>query len=280
MKSGRQSVIAACLAVGIGGLTNSPGVQAEPVAPDCYQTLDLANFRPVPAREVILGVDETTVFPSELIDELVAKVRKTIQPGDRVTLIAFSANSRQHYLRVLTTTDLDQPPSATAQRQMPVRRVADLNHCITLQRTTKTKAMEEALRAALKRASNSIPYSEIVGAVRDISTRLQASPAPIKLLILGSDGLQHSPGLSFYEQKAIRVVDPARELAGLRAKGLLATLSGVRVFVFGGGLAPPDAGFRDQAELVALESFWREYIKESGGSLVAFGKPVPLVDFK
>ena len=220
------------------------------------------------------------MFPQQLVEELVAKVRKTIQPGDRVSLIAFSAMSRQHYLRVLTTVELDQPPNATAQRQMPVRRVAELDRCITLQRITMVKAVDEALRSALKRASNSIPYSEIVGAVRDIGTRLQASPAPIKILILGSDCLQNSPALTFHAQQAIRVVDPAREIAGLRAKGLLATLSGVRVFVFGGGLAPPDAGYRDQSELVALESFWAEYIKESGGSLVAFGKPVVLVDFK
>jgi len=61
---------------------------------------------------------------------------------------------------------------------------------------------------------------------------------------------------------------------------LLSDLGGARVYVFGGGLAPPDAGFRDQAELVALESFWRRYVKDSGGELVAFGKPVPLVDFR
>lgn len=253
---------------------------AQPAAVDCYALLSLEKFKPAPSRELVILIDETTVFTPDLINTFTAKVGKTVQPGDRVSLIGFSAVSNKHHVKELASVDIDRMPEPAAERDLPVRRAGDLNQCVTLQKVTKGRAIETVLRAALKRASHTIPFSEIVGAFRDIGGRLKASEAKTRVVIVATDGLQHSATLTFYDHKAIRLLDAEKEATSLRARGLLSDLGGARVYVFGGGLAPPDAGFRDQAELVALESFWRRYVKDSGGELVAFGKPVPLVDFR
>lgn len=253
---------------------------APPPAVDCYKLLSLEKFKPGPARELVLLIDETTVFTPELINSFAGKVAKAVQPGDRVSLIGFSAVSNKHHVHELASVDVDRMPEPAVERDLPVRRAGDLSQCVTLQRVTKGRALDGAVRAALQRASNAIPFSEIIGAFRDIGGRLKASEAPSRVVIVATDGLQHSATVTFYDHKAIRLLDPEKEATSLRARGLLSDLAGARVYVFGGGLAPPDAGFRDQAELVALEAFWRRYLKDSGGELVAFGKPVPLVDFK
>lgn len=253
---------------------------AQPAVVDCYALLSLEKFKPAPSRELVIVIDETTVFSPDLINTFTAKVAKTVQPGDRVSLIGFSAVSNKHHVHELASVDVDRMPEPAAERDLPVRRASDLNQCVTLQKVTKGRAIDTALRAALKRASHTIPFSEIVGAFRDIGGRLKASEAKNRVVIVATDGLQHSATLTFYDHKAIRLLDADKEATGLRARGLLSDLAGARVYVFGGGLAPPDAGFRDQSELLALEAFWCRYIKDSGGELVAFGKPVPLVDFR
>lgn len=264
----------------MAGLLSAPWSHAAAPAVDCYKVLSLEKFKPGPARELVLLIDETTVFTSDLIDTFTAKVAKAVQPGDRVSLIGFSAVSNKHHVHELASIELDRMPEPAIERDLPVRRAGDLSQCVTLQRVTKGRAIDTAVRAALKRASHNIPFSEIIGAFRDIGGRLAASEAPSRIVIVATDGLQHSATLTFYDHKAIRLLDPEKEAVSLRARGLLSELAGARVYVFGGGLAPPDAGFRDQSELVALEAFWRRYIKDSGGKLVGFGKPVPLVDFR
>ena len=264
----------------VGLLSSHSSQAAQPTAADCYTLLSLEKFKPVPSRELVILIDQTTVFTPDLVNTFAAKVAKTVQPGDRVSLIGFSAVSNKHHVHELATVDVDRMPEPAIERDLPVRRAADLSQCVTLQKVTKARAIDTAVRVALKRASHTIPFSEIVGAFRDIGGRLKASEAKTRVVIVATDGLQHSATLTFYDHKAIRLLDAEKEVTGLRARGLLSDLAGARVYVFGGGLAPPDAGFRDQAELVALEAFWGRYIKDSGGELVAFGKPVPLVDFK
>lgn len=264
----------------MAGLLSAPWTHAAPPAVDCYKVLSLDKFKPGPSRELVILIDETTVFTPDLVGTFAGKVGKAIQPGDRVSLIGFSAVSNKHHVHELLSIELDRMPEPAAERDLPVRRAGELTQCVTLQRAIKGRTIDAAVRAALQRASTAIPFSEIIGAFRDIGGRLAASDAPSRIVIVATDGLQHSATVTFYDHKAIRLLDPEKEAVSLRARGLLSDLAGARVYVFGGGLAPPDAGFRDQSELQALEAFWRRYIKDSGGQLVAFGKPVPLVDFK
>jgi hypothetical protein len=253
---------------------------AKPPVFDCYKALDLAKARPALSREVVVAIDETTVFSADLVHSFTEKTLKTLEPGDRVQILVFSAASARHYLRELLTIELDQVPTDSGLRELPIRRAQELTQCVTLQRLQKTRAIEGVLRAGAAAGTSNIPASEILGALRDIGTRFAASEAPRRLLVLASDGLQHSAQVTFYDQRAIRKLDAQRELQVVRGKGLLANLAGVRVVFFGGGLAPPEAGFREQAELLGLESFWQLYVREAGGQLVAFGKPIPLVDFR
>ena len=267
------ALVALCLVV------VTTAAMANPSA-DCYAHPALEKFRPVPSREVVIAIDETTVLPSPVTEALLAKLTKALQPGDHVFVVGFSAVSAEHFLQERGNLQFDRAPDAAVKKDMPVRRITELEQCVTLQHHARLQKVLGIVKEATARASSKIPYSEIIGAVREVGQHLQASDTPQRVLVLVSDGLEHSRHRSFYKDKGVRLLEPAGEVAAYRARGLLSNLKGARVYVFGGGLAPPEAGFRDQSELLALEGFWQRYVQESGGQLVAFGKPVPLVDFK
>ena len=246
-------------------------------AANCYDRLELAKYRPPPTREITILVDETAPLSEALAGELLQRVGEAVRPGDRVSVIAFSTFTRARFLRELAVHTLDQAPTASAQRTMPMRRVRELEGCLTLTRAAIVKDVQKHIAQALKGASNEIAQSEIVLSLREIGARLRAVRASEKLLLLVTDGLEHSSVTSFYRNRAMRTIDPDAELERVRARRLLADLAGARVFVFGGGLSTAEGEARDHAALLALEAFWTGYVKESNGALIAFGKPALLI---
>lgn len=247
------------------------------VGADCYEQSQVAQFRPPPARELVVAVDETTLIPGPLAAELRRTINATLQPGDRVTLLAFSAISRERYVREVWHADIDQNPPPDRLRKLPAHRAQSVIRCTELQMGGSRKRVRTETEKLLAQGSASIQRSEIVFSLREIGTRLQASPVKDKVLVIVSDMIEHSAFGTFYAQRALALIDPVQEMDKVRAKGLLAPLVGVRVYVFGGGLASLTENYRDHPGVLALERFWSEYVKASGGQLVAFGKPALLV---
>jgi len=248
------------------------GAQAQ-----CYDKLAMPDHRPATAREITILVDETTVIPEEIGRVLMAHLAKALHPGDRVNLLAFSTFTRTRFLREVMVRELEQPPPPEALRNMPARKTRDLQTCIAVLRPAIVKELQDGLGKLLKDASAEIAHSEIVMSLREVGLRLQASPIRTKLLLLVSDGMEHSGITSFYRNRGLRVVNPDEEMKRIQGKRMLADLAGARVFIFGGGLSATDTGARDPAALVALENVWSDYVTASNGVLAAFGKPTILV---
>lgn len=253
------------------------GLSAPAHAADCFDELGVAQHRPPSTREVVIAVDETTLIPAHLATDLQRSLREAVQPGDHVSLLAFSAISRDRYVREAFQVTVEPAVSEALRHTLPVRRIRPLERCIELRREQTHRRVREQTNAMLQRASADIQHSEIVFSLREIGARLQASPVREKVLVIVSDMLEHSAFSSFYAQRALAVIDPAHEMDKVRVKALTAPLAGVRVYVFGGGLASITENYRDHPGLLALERFWNAYITASGGQLVAFGKPALLV---
>lgn len=253
------------------------GLSAPARGADCFDEMRLAPYRPPVAREVLVAVDETTLVPPHLAADLNRTLREAVRPGDRVSLLAFSAVSRDRYVRETFQVTVEPALSDAVRRTLPVRRIRPLERCIELRHERANRAVREQTAAMLERASAGIQRSEIVFSLREIGARLQASPVKEKVLVLVSDMLENSAFSIFYAHRRLALIDPVQEMEKIRAKSLTAPLAGVRVYVFGGGLAAMDEAYRAPPNLLALEHFWSEYVKASGGQLAAFGKPALLV---
>jgi hypothetical protein len=262
--------------VAVATMTSAPAT----AAPDCYDRLGLQTYRPAPARLLAVAIDETTVLTPALTGELQHLVATTIRPGDQISVILFSAFGRERHMREVASLGVDALPPADVQRTMPMARLRDLQDCSLMTRTATTKALRDLVSAAAAQASPDIARSEIVMAIREIGGKLKASPTARKSLVLVTDGMEHSTITSFYRQKNLRDIDATEELSKVQAKANGTDLGGAEVYIFGGGLVANPDGMRESSGVIALETFWTGWIKQSKGTLVAFGKPTLLVPIK
>lgn len=246
---------------------------ARPVHADCYDTAGLAAHRPPLARDVMVAVDETTVVPDDLRETLHGMLGAMLRPGDRVTVIAFSSFNRNHYLREVMVRTIEQAPPQSVQMNMPSRKLKALLPCVTGNQKTALDEVKTTAMLLVEKATADISHSEIVMSMRELGLRLRTSPAKDRLMLIVSDGIEHSSVTSFYRNRGLREIGPTDELAKVRKKNAIADLGGTRVFWFGGGLGASTDGYLDQTRLLHLETFWSGYIKESKGTLVSFGKP-------
>jgi hypothetical protein len=187
--------------------------------------------------------------------------------------MAFAGLSRTHHAREVMTCDLSPAPPAAVQDEMPMRRVKHLQACLATNAAQARDAVGATITDLQRQAEGQVfRASEIVLALRDLGDRFIRAPAPEKLLIVMSDGAEHSDLMSFYKQRALAAIDPEAALAQVKARGLLPSFKGVRVVMVGIGVAP-DTETRKQSVVLAVEAFWRSYFTAAGATSVALGSP-------
>lgn len=243
----------------------------------CYGPLGLDAFKPAPTREVVIAIDETTVFGERLDDTLSRQFGAALRQGDRVSLMAFSSLSRDRHTRELMSIEIQAMPSAKTQDDMPMRRLKPLAACIKNSLPQAMASLQAGIKAALADAANRrYATSEIVMAFREIAPKLQHAKAAEKLLIAVTDGAEHSGLMSFYRNKDLRVINPEAALARVAERQLFPDLSTVRVYMIGLGIAVGEQT-RDQAVVLGLEAFWRGYFNRAKARTVVIGAPALLV---
>ncbi len=244
---------------------------------NCYRTLDLEAFTPPPQRDVVVALDETTILGEALSEDLKRHLATAFRPGDRISLFAFSGLTRERHLRELLAVEIERVPSAKTQDNMPMRRLRALSACVKDSQRGATAALQTTAVDIFKDASTrSHQTSEIVLSLREVGVRLKASKAPEKVLLLVTDGGEHSGLMSFYKNKDLRVIDAPAALQRVAEQSLLADFGAARIYVLGLGLAVGEQT-RDQAVVLSLESFWAGYFKRSNAGAVVIGKPALLV---
>lgn len=247
---------------------------------DCYEATGLVPFRPQPAREIVLAFDETTVLPPSVASDFKRWVTTNLAPGDQITVILFSTFSRDRYLRVFAELQVPADPDPASVKNMPMNRARDLTDCLTSMRSKARSDVSTAIDQAASQASPEISRSELLASLREIGPRLQTSAARRKVLVLVTDGIEHSEIADFYENRNLRLINVDAELAKKKVTDVIAKLAGATVYIYGGGLAANSGFARESPALLALETFWLRHVTASGGQLVAFGKPTILEPLK
>lgn len=225
---------------------------------------------------VVVAIDRTTRLTETLRADAQKALAKALRAGDQIVFVTFAETSRTGHLREVAVLMVDTPPTAAQQRAVPMSKLKPLTNCLQLQLVRARRDLERLTHTLTEPSEGEAARSEIISALRDIGPRLQASGTRERVLVLLSDGLEHSSLASFYAHRGLRKVNAEGELATLKARRGIANLAGVRVYVIGGGLHAADVGARESTDLDDLQAFWTGYVEASGGKLVGFGRPALL----
>jgi hypothetical protein len=253
------------------------GVQNQ--VPSCYaanqiEPADHLGY----SRLIYVLVDQTVGWNADLEQSILDNLNANLTPGTKFVIAEFSAFSQGRYLDVVDTGIIENPMPVPQFDNTPIEKSKIFNACLADQRPYAVALADRGLLAVLRNSTGSLNHSDILSALQSVSTAIAADPAPNRLLLLASDGLENSAVASFYHHGNIRDIDPAAEIRRAGTAGLFGNLSGARVFVIGGALAGKNAAaaYRSPQVLEHLADFWRLYFQKSNARLIEFGEPALL----
>ncbi|MGY1490231.1 hypothetical protein ACW4YW_12525 [Methylobacillus pratensis] len=260
--------------LGVAGLAQAGGAVLA-----CYHA-KLPSPSLKPATEIFVVIDQTTVFDNALKQSIANNLRPFLSANNAFSVIRFSAYTQGQYTEVLTAGSLDPLIDQDARNDISKPVLAKFDQCTANQPKQASQLAGAALKKAFGGSSASIPKSDVIGSLKDISNRVRQSKASQKVVLVASDMLENSSVTSFYINQAVRTIQPEKELALVEKQGLFGDFAGARVYVIGAGLLADDARakavYRSPQTMQALENFWKQYFQRSNAQLLEFGQPALL----
>jgi hypothetical protein len=258
------------------GLTND--------VPSCYAANKIVAPQPQYDHLIYVLVDQTVALDPTLQRSVLDNMTPLLQPGTKFVIAAFSAFSQGHYLNVLHSGVIEHPLSASAEGDVPMSRVRELHTCLQQQVAYAQRLALGTTAQVLKTGSSSLDQSDIMMALKSVSSAIAQDNVPNRVVFVVTDALENSSLTSFYAHNAVRHISPAAELKKATDGNLFGDFGGARVFVLGAAvMATSDTGsqsqrngYRDPATLMDLQRFWEGYFQHSNAKLVEFGAPALL----
>lgn len=272
---------AATALVGALALTSAAHAGLVNDVPSCWAATHLTPSGAPYDRLVYVLLDQTVQLDPTLDQSVVDNTMRLLQPGTKFVIAEFSAFSQGHYLNVLHTGILEKPLPASRVSNTPIQAAKQLSQCLGMQHGFAERMVMTTLAGVLKSSTASLDQSDIMQALKTVSTAVRDDPAKQKLVFVVTDGLENSSVTSFYAHNAARNIDPKVELAKAAAAHEFGNFGGATVYVLGGAMMPPAQhgtlaqmnGYRDPQTLLHLKRFWQGYFAHSDAVLAEFGEP-------
>jgi hypothetical protein len=232
--------------------------------------------------ELFVAIDQTTPLDNKLKQLVADNIKPFIRPNNGFSVMTFSAYMQGHYMEVKVSGKLDAVLDTDQRNDISKPVLAKFDQCITQQPRQAAQALGGALRAAFEGTSSDIAKSDVLASLKAISSKVRESSAHNKVVLIVSDMLENSSISSFYSDrgKAVREIDPIKEMKVVEENQVLADFNGARVYVIGAGLLSDDGEkvkhYRDPKTMRALADFWHSYFKKSKSQLIEFGEPALL----
>ena len=225
-------------------------------------------------RALYVLVDETV----PLSDDMKKRVEKLLsgwgQAGDQVKIARFSASYRGLYPELIYSKKIDPMPDDNFMFNLHYKDKKSVMKCMEMQKEEFKTSFAKALKASLKNINPKIPKSELLGSLKLLSKQLVSKDDAIeKTILLISDGLENSNNLSFYSKKVVKSLNPRKEIAKLRRKGLMGYWKNANVYMYGVGLMPDKKRYSKPENVLKLKRFWEHYFVESGAKVKEIGTP-------
>ena len=281
MKSLLSSLLILCSAL----LASPARAGVDNDIPSCYAASKMKMTAPASAIEVFVLIDQTTPLDVSLQNSVLENAGRLVKPGSSYVIASFSSFSQGRYLEVLSAGKLEEPIGAGMRDDISVKLLRGFDACLSGQADYGRKAAANAINKAMAGGSPKLARSDIMGSLKELSSRVKQSTAKDKIVFLVSDMLEYSGISSFYANKNLRAIDPTVEMEKARNAQVLGDFGDARVFVLGAGLVQENAGgknkdsgvYRNPKSVALLRQFWSAYFTASHAKLVEFGVPALLV---
>lgn len=229
-------------------------------------------------REIFVILDQTTPFDDAIRASVAEQLTPLRRPGTAYTVASFSAFGQGRYPVIISAGATEAPVPAAKRNGVSVPKLKQIDDCLRGQLPFARRTMNAAVESAFAGSKRGLANSEILASLKQLSSRIAASPARTKTVIIVSDMIEHSSNASFYSKSTLRKIDPGVELTKAKAAGAVGDFGGAATYVIGAGALPTDrpAVRRGTNEMTALEQFWRQWLRASQADLKEFGAPMLL----
>jgi len=166
--------------------------------PSCYKANKLDGQMAVPAKEIFVLIDQTTLFDERLQSSVLENTWGYLGLNSAYTIVSFSAFSQGRYTEVISAGAIEPVLAAKERDSISVRLLKTFDACMRGQEAWAKKRAVEAIKKTFASASPALAKSDILAALKDVAARVKASAARDKVLFVVSDMLENSTISSFY----------------------------------------------------------------------------------
>ncbi|MBK5204451.1 MAG: hypothetical protein JJD98_03275 [Polaromonas sp.] len=256
--------------------------------PSCYAANKMKLAPPATETEVFVLIDQTTPLDASLQNSVRENAGRLIKAGSSFVIASFSSFGQGRYLEVLSAGTLEGGIDPKLRDDISVKLLRNFDACMAGQADFGRNAAAAALNKALSGTSPEFAKSDVMGSLKELSSRIRQSTARDKIVFLVSDMLENSGISSFYASKNVRAIEPAVELKKAQEAQAVGDFGGARVYVLGAGLVQENSGgrnkdsgiYRNPKTMATLRQFWGSYFEASHAKLVEFGSPALLSPVK
>lgn len=246
----------------------------------CY---DFAKIEPstakvVSGRHLFVAVDGT-FSPDINIKKLAhEKVHLFLQPGDKITIISFSAYVKDFYTHVLFSGRLDT--DIADRDDVSKKSLMTFDNCMAKQAQFVRAKIDTHIKHAFKPNDIDVPKTEIISNLSQvIAPQMAVNEGERRVLLLVSDMVENSDVTSFYSQNMLKTITPEQEIKKVQKNNMFSDFKQAEIYVLGAGWLPTASkGFRGAQVMVPLKLFWQQYFEASNARLKEFGQPVLMSD--
>jgi len=282
----------AAFAQDIPSCYEDPNIQFPPQNPNLASALESRANK----RAVVVLVDETAVLPAQ-VQSIAKKANDSLykpleasadHAGMFYQVLKFSTFTGKNFASTLVKGTIESGVRLNPNAQSTLRTselatlnalLKKLNTCLRGQVQYGKDTSNNAILATMKNGAFNIPNSDILVAMQQAGTIFKSRKEEEKILLVISDMMEHSAYTSFYSKGGdLKDINAKAELENLQKKSFSADLTGVKVWVLGGGYFPnpgtsQNASARNPQQVALLEEFWTDFFKQSKAVLMEFGKP-------
>lgn len=256
--------------------------------PSCYAANKMKLAPPATETEVFVLIDQTTPLDASLQNSVRENAGRLIKAGSSFVIASFSSFGQGRYLEVLSAGTLEGGIDPKLRDDISVKLLRNFDACMAGQADFGRNAAAAALNKALSGTSPEFAKSDVMGSLKELSSRIRQSTARDKIVFLVSDMLENSGISSFYASKNVRAIEPAVELKKAQEAQAVGDFGGARVYVLGAGLVQENASgknkdsgvYRNPKTMATLRQFWYSYFEASHAKLAEFGAPALLSPVK
>ncbi len=279
----KEFLIGIAAAAAVFGMLNANAGLVNDV-PSCYAANHLPYKSAGHDKLIYVLIDQTVQLDQNLQNSVISNINRLLGPGTKFVIAEFSAFSQGRYLNVLHTGNIELPLTEDEAGNVPISKLPNFKSCMIGQAKFSVKMADKAARNVMKASASSLDQSDIMAALKTVSSAVKNDSAKKKVVFVVTDGLENSSIMSFYAHHTIETISPTLEIQKAKTSNMFGDFGGAKVYMLGGAMLPPAKsgsrevrdGYRNPKILNNLKEFWADYFKNSNSKLEEIGEPALL----